>query len=113
MPDTHMLDMRRVLPLVVGFVAGSALTAYAADPSAALEVSSALDAAALTATAMAAPIVAALRRRRGRPRKFAAPSRAVTLTLPESVLEALAAINPDPSQAIVQLTRRRAPTNGR
>jgi hypothetical protein len=54
-----------------------------------------------------------LRRRRGRPRKFDAPSRAVTLTLPESVLDELANIAPDPSLAIVQLVTRRAPVNGR
>lgn len=55
----------------------------------------------------------ALRRGRGRPRKFAAPSRAVTLTLPESVLDELAKIAPDPSHAIVQLLKRRGPVNGR
>ena len=41
--------------------------------------------------------------RRGRPRKFEAPSRAVTLTLPEHVIEALEAIDGDPSRAIVRL----------
>jgi len=54
-----------------------------------------------------------LRRRRGRPRKFATPSRAVTLTLPESVLTELEKIAPDPSHAIVQLMKRRAPTDGK
>ena len=48
-----------------------------------------------------------LRRGRGRPRKFAAPSRAVTLTLPESVLTALASVHEDISKAVVQLTQRR------
>jgi hypothetical protein len=43
--------------------------------------------------------------RRGRPRKFAAPSRAVTLTLPEHVIEALEAIDEDLSRAIVRLTQ--------
>jgi len=41
--------------------------------------------------------------RRGRPRKFEAPSRAVTLTLPDHVIEALEAIDGDPSRAIVRL----------
>jgi hypothetical protein len=49
----------------------------------------------------------ALRRGRGRPRKFAEPTRAVTLTLPESVLATLTAVHKDISRAIVQLTVRR------
>jgi hypothetical protein len=40
---------------------------------------------------------------RGRPRKFAVPSRAITLTLPEHVIEALAAIDADLSRAVVRL----------
>jgi len=43
--------------------------------------------------------------RRGRPRKFAAPSRAVTLTLPEHVLDALTMIDPDLSRAVVRLAQ--------
>ena len=50
-----------------------------------------------------------IRRGRGRPRKFAGPSRAVTLTLPESVLSALASVHKDISKAVVQLTERRRP----
>jgi hypothetical protein len=42
-------------------------------------------------------------RRRGRPRKFAAPSRAVTLTLPEETLARLGALDADVSHAIVRL----------
>ena len=38
---------------------------------------------------MAASVSGMMRRGRGRPRKFAAPSRAVTLTLPEWALSAL------------------------
>jgi hypothetical protein len=49
----------------------------------------------------------ALRRGRGRPRKFAEPTRAVTLTLPESVLSTLTSVHKDLSLAIVQLTERR------
>jgi hypothetical protein len=43
--------------------------------------------------------------RRGRPRKFMAPSRAVTLTLPDHVIEALSALDADLSRAIVRLTQ--------
>ena len=43
--------------------------------------------------------------RRGRPRKFTAPSRAVTLTLPEHVLAALGAIDQDLSRAVVRVTQ--------
>ena len=41
-------------------------------------------------------------RRRGRPRKFKGPSRAVTLTLPDDVLAALHAIDSDLSRAVVR-----------
>jgi hypothetical protein len=43
--------------------------------------------------------------RRGRPRKFTGPSRGVTLTLPEHVIDALAAIDADLSRAIVRLVQ--------
>jgi hypothetical protein len=43
--------------------------------------------------------------RRGRPRKFQAPSRAVTLTLPEHVIEALGSVDADLSRAVVRLTQ--------
>jgi hypothetical protein len=43
--------------------------------------------------------------RRGRPRKFTAPSRAVTLTLPEHVIDALKAVDPDLSRAVVRLAQ--------
>jgi len=43
--------------------------------------------------------------RRGRPRKFTAPSRAITLTLPEHVIDALGALDPDLSRAVVRLTQ--------
>jgi hypothetical protein len=49
------------------------------------------------------------RRGRGRPRKFAAPSRAVTLTLPEETLARLATIDEDVSHAIVRLCARHRP----
>ena len=47
-----------------------------------------------------------LHRGRGRPRKFAGPTRAVTLTLPESALTALASVHEDISKAVVQLTEQ-------
>lgn len=68
---------------------------------------------ALHLSAITTPIATTLRRRRGRPRKFGTPSRAVTLTLPETVIASLAALNPDLSRAIVGLAKRRPPTNGR
>lgn len=43
--------------------------------------------------------------RRGRPRKFARPSRAVTLTLPDEVIEALASVDTDLSRAVVRVTQ--------
>ncbi len=43
--------------------------------------------------------------RRGRPRKFMAPSRAVTLTLPENIIAALEAIDHDLSRAVVRLAQ--------
>ena len=43
--------------------------------------------------------------RRGRPRKFAAPSRAVTLTLPETVIAALDRVDHDLSRAVVRVTQ--------
>lgn len=55
-----------------------------------------------------APLSLALRRPRGRPRKFSAPSRAVTLTLPESVIQSLSAIDADISRAVVQLAKKKA-----
>jgi hypothetical protein len=47
--------------------------------------------------------------RRGRPSKFGRAARAVTVTLPEDVIERLTAINLDISRAIVQLAETRAP----
>lgn len=52
--------------------------------------------------------------RRGRPRKFTGPSRAVTLTLPLHVIEALSAVDTDLSRAVVRIAqpevaRRRYP----
>jgi hypothetical protein len=85
------------------------LSLFAAD----VTLASGVETAALKLGSIGLPVGAALRRRRGRPRKFAAPSKAVTLTLPESVLQLLATIDPDPSLAIVQLTKRRAPAQTR
>jgi hypothetical protein len=43
--------------------------------------------------------------RRGRPRKFTSPSRAVTLTLPEETITALEAVDYDLSRAVVRVTQ--------
>src|SRR5437016_6034623 len=43
--------------------------------------------------------------RRGRPRKFSAPSHAVTLTLPDEIIAALSAVDPDLSRAVVRVTQ--------
>jgi hypothetical protein len=43
--------------------------------------------------------------RRGRPRKFGAPSRAVTLTLPETVIDTLERVDRDLSRAVVRVTQ--------
>lgn len=43
--------------------------------------------------------------RRGRPRKFASPSRPVTVTLPEAVIDALGALDTDIGRAIVRLAQ--------
>jgi hypothetical protein len=51
------------------------------------------------------PDLDALGPRRGRPRKFVGPSRAVTLTLPDYVIEALTALDPDLSRAVVRLAQ--------
>ncbi len=47
--------------------------------------------------------------RRGRPSKFGRAARAVTVTLPEDVIDRLGGINLDLSRAIVQLAETRAP----
>jgi hypothetical protein len=43
--------------------------------------------------------------RRGRPRKFSGPSRAVTLTLPEEVIAALEGVDHDLSRAVVRVAQ--------
>jgi len=43
--------------------------------------------------------------RRGRPRKFSQPSRPVTLTLPEHVIDTLSGVDPDLSRAVVRLAQ--------
>jgi hypothetical protein len=48
-------------------------------------------------------------RARGRPRKFAGPSRAVTLTLPEETLAQLSTVHDDVSHAIVRLAGSQRP----
>jgi hypothetical protein len=43
--------------------------------------------------------------RRGRPRKFGRPARAITLTLPEDVIDALAKVDEDLSRAVVRISQ--------
>jgi hypothetical protein len=99
--------------LLLAFCAAilSSLTIYPAEHG--RYFSSALDGLALSLGTTGASVSAALRRRRGRPRKFAGPSRAVTLTLPDTVIEVLRRIDHDLSRAVVGLTRRRGAANGR
>jgi hypothetical protein len=49
----------------------------------------------------------------GRPPKYGRPSRAVTVTLPEDVLDGLGAIDTDVGRAIVKLTERRGTPRAR
>jgi hypothetical protein len=63
--------------------------------------------------AFGASVSKALKRGRGRPRKFAGPSRAVTLTLPESVISRLSKLHDDLSRAVVRLAQRRTPLTSR
>ena len=49
------------------------------------------------------------RPRRGRPLKFGRPSRAVTVTLPDDVVKAFRALDPDLSRAIVHASEIAAP----
>ena len=55
---------------------------------------------------MPARVLDAVVPRRGRPRKFMQPSRAVTLTLPENVIAALGAVDHDLSRAVVRVSQR-------
>jgi len=49
--------------------------------------------------------LSSLKPKRGRPRKFRSPSRAVTLTLPEDVLRVLGGIDRDLSRAVVRVVQ--------
>lgn len=51
--------------------------------------------------------VSAAVQRRGRPRKYGRPSRAITVTLPEDVLARLSGVDADLGRAIVGLVERR------
>jgi hypothetical protein len=51
------------------------------------------------------PSTTAPPRTRGRPRKFSAPARPVTLTLPDHVIDALARVDTDLGRAIVRLAQ--------
>jgi hypothetical protein len=49
------------------------------------------------------PLHGLVRRRRGRPRKFAEPTRVVSLTLPESLIASLADVHSDLGLAVARL----------
>jgi hypothetical protein len=85
----------------------------AAGAPALLDLAATADGIAIALGSVTPSLGTALRRGRGRPRKFAGPSRAITLTLPEAVLETLGKIHPDPSRAVAQLATRRGSKNGR
>lgn len=53
----------------------------------------------------AASSLSGLAPKRGRPRKFRGPSRAVTITLPDNVVAALASVDSDLGRAIVRLSQ--------
>lgn len=110
---TGMSPIRVTISALALFAVISGGTAFGAVTVDALDLMATVDRSALPLSAATPIIASALRRRRGRPRKFAAPSRAVTLTLPNAVLETLALVHPDPSRAIVQLAKQRVPRSGR
>ena len=95
--------LRRDLMLVVAFVTLASFTVVAEvlTPTEAIA-----DDLAIPLSSMTQPVTKALRRQRGRPAKFDVPSRAVTLTLPETVIEKLGTIHPDISRAVVQVVDR-------
>lgn len=99
----------RCLPALLLLVASSNLVLFAAEET---TLGGALGAAAVSLTAGAtSPVSSALRRRRGRPRKFGAPARAVTVTLPETVIASLSLHNPDLSRAIVAVANNHTRAN--
>ena len=71
------------------------------------------DTGEFAAVALGTSVTKALKRGRGRPRKFAGPSRAVTLTLPETVIQRLSNLHEDLSRAVVALTHRQTPSVGK
>ena len=58
------------------------------------------------ATMAGTVLVAPIRRRRGRPRKFDEPTRVVSLTLPESVIASLTDLHCDLGHAVTRLARK-------
>lgn len=53
--------------------------------------------------------MALVRRKPGRPQKFGRPSKALTVTLPQDVIERLQVVDSDIGRAIVAVTERRTP----
>ena len=101
----------RCLTVLLLLVASSNFAPAAAEE---LTATGSLGIAAMSVTAgVTTPVATMLRRRRGRPRKFGAPARAVTVTLPESVIASLSAQHPDLSRAIVAVANDRIPARSK
>lgn len=88
--------------LIYTLVALSCLTLYVSLPEAL--VAAGEDGLAVAATSLSA----ALRRPRGRPRKFDEPTRVVSLTLPEWAIERLAQTHADLGRAVIGLLGQKA-----
>jgi len=58
-------------------------------------------------------VLSSIKHRRGRPKKYGRPSRAVSLTLPEDVIARLAGVDGDLGHAIVALAERATPRPAR
>lgn len=62
---------------------------------------------------LASSVSTALRRGRGRPKKFDEPARVVSLTLPETVIAHLSALHSDLGRAVVALAGKKAKADAR
>jgi hypothetical protein len=96
-----------MFPLVVFFVTALGLILFTAEVTDLFSFAFPFGKLATGLSVATPPLSSTLRRRVGRPRKFGAPSRAVTLTLPETVIAALSSLDPDLSRAVVALVKRK------
>lgn len=74
-----------------------------------IELLSGSEHGALLAATASSTVTQALRRGRGRPKKFDEPTRVVTLTLPESAVARLLQVHSDLARAVLGLIDARAP----